>query len=376
MRVLATVLGLLGTIAIVGSIVDSMLIARSKKSRLTSFIGLCVLLVAKAPLRLLPSYGWRDRWLSGVAPVAMLLQLAIYGVLLILTLGLWIFGVTDLSFGDALYQSGSTFTTLGIVEPVNIPSTIITFVAAFLGLVVIAIFIGYLLALLGMYSDRESMISRLSADAGDPAWGPQVLLRGAALGRSLGETIQSADWINWMAQVRTNTLTNPGLAMFRSSSPSRHWVIAIQAMLDATSLKMAIAPKSATPDDVQLLSSGIVTLGILNRRTVHNWFTEDAVLKILSGQDDETRSLTESLLADDEWKIGWDALCQMGIARASQERAVKPMFLKLRGLYASDAQTLARKLHAIRAPWSGTRAFTEPSVFPETPLTRSGGSLT
>jgi hypothetical protein len=123
MRVLATILGVLGTIVIVGSIVDSMLVARAKKSRLASFIGSFVLFVAKAPLRVLPSYRWRDRWLSGVAPVAMLLQLAIYGVLLIVTLGLWIFGVTDLSLGNSLYQSGSTFTTLGIVEPVNIPST-------------------------------------------------------------------------------------------------------------------------------------------------------------------------------------------------------------------------------------------------------------
>jgi hypothetical protein len=374
MRVLATILGILGTIVIVGSIVDSMLVARSKKSRLASVIGSFVLFVAKAPLRVLPSYGWRDRWLCGVAPVAMLLQLAIYGVLLIVTLGLWIFGVTDLSLGNSLYQSGSTFTTLGIVEPVNVPSTIITFVAAFLGLVVIAVFIGYLLALLGMYSDRETMISRLSADAGDPAWGPQILLRGAALGRTPSETIPSSEWNNWMTQVRTNTLTNPGLAMFRSSSPHRHWVIAIQAMLDATSLKMAIAPKAATPDDVQLLSSGIVTLGILNRRTVHNWSTEDAVLKILSGKADRADSPTESLLADDEWKLGWDALCQMGVARSSTERSVKPMFLQLRELYAADALTLARKLHAVRAPWSGTRAFTERIVFPESPMTLNGGA--
>ncbi len=151
-------------------------------------------------------------------------------------------------------------------------------------------------------------------------------------------------------------------------------MIAIQAMLDATSLKMAIAPKSATPDDVQLLSSGIVTLGILNRRTVHNWSTEDAVLKILSGKADRTGSPTESLLADDEWKLGWDALCEMGVARPSAESSVKPMFLQLRELYASDANTLARKLHAIRAPWSGTRAFTEPVVFPESPGTRNGGT--
>jgi hypothetical protein len=145
-------------------------------------------------------------------------------------------------------------------------------------------------------------------------------------------------------------------------------------MLDATSLKMAIAPKAATPDDVQLLSSGIVTLGILNRRTVHNWSTEDAVLKILSGKADRADSPTESLLADDEWKLGWDALCQMGVARSSTERSVKPMFLQLRELYAADALTLARKLHAVRAPWSGTRAFTEPIVFPESPMTLNGGA--
>jgi hypothetical protein len=143
-------------------------------------------------------------------------------------------------------------------------------------------------------------------------------------------------------------------------------------MMDATALKMAIAPESLTPDDVQLLSSGVVTLGVLNKRKVHNWNTEDAVLRIVRGKPDTTRAFVDPVLTDDEWKLGWDALCEMGVARASNEKSVRATFLALRELYAADAVALARKFNAIRSPWSGTRAFAEPVVFPETPLSLDG----
>lgn len=364
MRVFVFVLGAVGTLAVLAAIVDGMLSTRASRSRLGNGISYLVLQLGKIPMGLMRSYKARDRWLSAAAPVSLLLQLTMYAVLLIFTLGLMVWGSTDLDWIKAFYQSGSTFTTLGIVEPINTVSAIVCFLAAFLGLVVIAIFIGFLLGIFGMYNDREIPMARLAAIAGEPAWGPQVLARSAVIGCDLDEAINSHDWLDWTIQVRTNTLINPTFALFRSTSPSRHWVISQLAILDAVSLKLAIEPKKATPVDIQMLSGGAVTCGLLNKRKIHNWETEAYIVKVLA-EKPQAGELQSAGLSDAEWTQGWLELTKHNIVKPAQEKLIRERFIALRKLYFRDVYDLAYKHNAIRAPWSGERRFNDLVIFPE-----------
>lgn len=364
MRVFAFVVGSLGTLIVLAAIVDGMLITRASRSRLGKAISFVVLAIAKLPLRLMRSYSLRDRWLSGVAPVSLLLQLTTYALLLIVTLGIMIWGCTDLDWANALYQSGSTFTTLGIVEPVNATSAVVTFIAAFLGLVVIAVFIGFLLGIFGMYNDRENLMARLAAVAGEPAWGPQVLARSTVIGCPLAESINSHDWLDWTIQVRTNTLINPTFGLFRSTSPRSHWVISQLAVLDAVSLKMAIEPQNASAVDIQLLSGGAVTFGMLSGKEVHNWHTEEKILSVLTQSVASAETHTAGL-SEEEWKQGWNELVTNKVVASEDEAQILSRFISLRQLYFAEAYQLAWKHHAICAPWSGPRRFSEPVIFPE-----------
>jgi hypothetical protein len=364
MRVFAFVIGSLGTLAVLGAIVDGMLITRASRSRLGKTMSFVVLALAKLPLRMMSSYVVRDRWLTGVAPVSLLLQLSIYALLLIFTLGLMVWGATDLDWGNSLYQSGSTFTTLGIVEPVNVLSTVVTFIAAFLGLVVIAIFIGFLMGIFSMYNDRENLMARLAAVAGEPAWGPQVLARSAVIGSPLAESINSADWLDWTIQVRTNTLINPTFGLFRSTSSQRHWVISQLAVLDAVSLKLAIDPANAQPIDIQMLSGGAVTFGVLTNNKIHNWQTEEYIVGVLNQRPAVSADIDGGLSAD-EWARGWNDLVRGNIVSAKKEEEIRHRFFRLRELYVQNAYSLARQHNAVRAPWSGQRRFDEPVLFPE-----------
>lgn len=364
MRAFAFVLGSIGTLIVLAAIVDGMLITRASRSKLGNAMSFVVLATARLPLRLMRSYLARDRWLSAVAPVSLLMELSIYALLLILTLGVMMWGATDLDIANSLYQSGSTFTTLGIVEPVNLLSAIVTFIAAFLGLVVIAIFIGFLLGIFGMYNDRENLMARLAAVAGEPAWGPQVLARSAAIGCSLDDAINSQDWLDWTIQVRTNTLINPSFGLFRSTSPTRHWIISQLAVLDAVSLKLAIEPQNATPIDIQMLSGGVVSCGVLNGRRVHNWQTEEYIVEVLKNKPTSSQDSSAGLTIE-EWKQGWETLLENKVVKASQEQTIHQRFTQLRQLYYSDAYDIAYKQFAICAPWSGPRPYPEPVMFPE-----------
>lgn len=361
MRSVVFVLGCIGTFGLVFAMVQSMLISRSSRNFISNGVNGIVKAFAQLPLRLIRSYEARDRWLSTAAPGALLLQLTVYAVLFIFTLGLMVWGSSELSFANAIYQAGSTFTTLGIVLPVTPVSTAVTFLAAFLGLVVVAVFIGYLLAMYGMYSDREATMARLSTFAGEPAWGPEFLARANRIGRPLGQEPDSAVVLDWVSQLRLNQVMNPVLSQFRSPSPNRHWIITLLAALDAVALRLALGESVDIPSDIQLITEGSLTLGLCDGVREHNWTIERQVLGAVREPVPASHPHT---LTDDEWSAGWSELLAGGLQPQVAEAEVRARFELLRACYYGHAQALSRRLHAVRAPWSGERDFAAPVVWP------------
>ncbi len=364
MRVLIAILGVVATLWVFMAIVKVMLVPRGSRSVVVASVNGFVRAVSTAPLSMIKGYKLRDRWLAGAAPMAVLLELVAYVVLLILTLGLVVYGTTSLSVVDSLYQSGATLTTLGIVEPVNVPSTITTFVAAFFGLVVIAIFIGYLLAILGAFTSREGPMARLALLSGEPAWGPEILARGYATGMPADSAPDCEAWTGWVTETRMNTQVNAVLAHFRSTSPHRHWIISLLAVLDATALRISIA-NAAKPEEIRLIGAGTVAASVLSgRRNVHNWQVEDAVQVILDNPGAMPLGGRPHLSPQD-LDDAWTALRQVDFPLPDDMAGATQRFLGLRCLYADDVLALADRLQAVPAPWSGERNPPMATIWPE-----------
>jgi hypothetical protein len=360
MRIFATIMGSLGTLALLIAMVQSMLITRNSRNLLSTAVSVTVRFLAQMPLRLLPTYRGRDRWLSFVAPVTLLLQLAVYAVLFILTLGLMMWGTTTLTWNESLYQAGSTFTTLGIVEPVNAASAAISFLAAFLGLVVIAVFIGYLMAIYGMYANREAVMARVSTFSGVPAWGPEFIARSSRLGKPIASAPNTQLMLDWISQLRLNQEINPILAEFRSTYPNRHWLISLVAVLDAVSLRLAFGKSDDIAGDIQLLTEGAITLGISHGVHERNWDIESALFTALK----ENVSVPPSL-SDEEWSAGWTEMTLAGATTGLDESTIRSRFESLRSTYIQHALPLAIRYHAVRAPWTGERTPATPILWPE-----------
>lgn len=350
---------------ILGGIVEAMLVSRSTRSRLVLGINAVVLSIAEAPLRFLRRYEARDRWLTGVGPGSLLVQLTIYAVLLIFSLGLMVYGTTTLTLRESLYQSGSTFTTLGIVEPTNDPSALISYLAAFLGLVVIAIFIGYLMSLYSMYSDRETPMARLSSTAGEPAWGPEILVRSALLRRKPEQAFDASQWIDWMSHVRMNIGVNPVFGLFRSPSSRRHWVTTMLAIMDAASLRLALSTPETFSDDCQLIAEGTCALAHIRGEKLYSWEIEQAIVTFVEGPSTNTADPSLCGLTTDELSIGLRELEGAGLLSPQDANRVTETFIQIRALYFENAYLLVHQHHAVRAPWSGARKFSSDVIFPE-----------
>ncbi len=375
MRVASLVLGIVLTAWVVFTMVQAMLIPRVRRRPVSRISLTLVAFAVRGPIMLMRSYTLQDRWLSGAAAVALLLQLIVYMALLICTMGLVVYGSSPLSLGDSFYQSGATVTTLGIVQPVDNASTVACFVAAFLGLVVIAVFIGYLMALYGNYGSRESPMARLSMLAGEPAWGPQILARSHALGLA-SEPIPGVDsWISWTSDLRVNQLVNPVLGWFRSTSPNRHWCIALLALMDATAMRISVSDKQPDAQSVMLITEGTLTLGCLADHPVAsaprtcNWDLERVLLN-----PDSVDGGADPALTREEWDHAVDYLVSVGIPAPQDRERSWRRFATIRSYYAPMALDIARTMCAVPAPWSGSRRPALPVQWPELAQSNAGRS--
>ena len=356
MRHLALAVGIITTAWVLLALLTNMLVPRSTNLRLARVINAIVWRSAVAPLPMLRTYRQQDRWLAGAAPVAVLLQLVAYAIALIGTLGLMVWGTTTLSWTDAFYQSGATFTTLGIVVPSDSAGIVVTFIAAFLGLVLVAVFVGYLIGLYSSYGVRESLMVRLAAEAGEPAWGPEIVARSHSIGAEFGAVPVPDTWIDWVTQLRTAQQVTPVLGQFRSTSPARHWVISLLAVLDATALQAALRPDVLTATQIKLLAVGADTLRALAAGSGRDLSSigelETSVVAALRGARAE---LGAAGLDAQEWAAGVARLVESGAATQQQLDDAGGRFCAIRALYADAAYALARAFHAVPAPWSGPR---------------------
>ena len=368
MRTLAYIVGVVLTAGVTIAAIASMVVPRATRSGLAHIVTKSVLMFTRFPLRAMRTYRMQDRWLRIAAPISVLVQLAIYVFLIIVGMAFVIYGQTHLTWKQAAWQSASTVTTLGSVESVNGPSAITVSIGAFLGLVVIAVFMGYLVGLYSAYVARESLMARFSQLGGEPAWGPLVLARSAALSGHPASLLDCESWQTWMADVRLGQQASPVLAHFRSPDPLRHWVTTLLAILDATSLALGLGIVEDRAAAIRVLAEGTITLRVLNRNGVSqerlNWQFEKYVLDVLNGT--ATPSPPQATkVSDEEWNAAVGVLVGMGAANRTSLESSRSTFDSLRVLYATDACELANHLHAARGPWSGERRFDVPVLWPD-----------
>lgn len=361
-------MGVVLTAGVTIAAIASMVVPRATRSGLAHIVTKSVLIVTRFPLRAMRTYKMQDRWLRMAAPISVLVQLAIYVFLIIVGMAFVIYGQTHLTWKQAAWQSASTVTTLGSVESVNGPSAITVSIGAFLGLVVIAVFMGYLVGLYSAYVARESLMARFSQIGGEPAWGPMVLARSAALSGQPASLLDCENWQTWMADVRLGQQASPVLAHFRSPDPLRHWVTTLLAILDATSLALGLGIAQDRAAAIRVLAEGTITLRVLNRKGVGqerlNWQFEKYVLDVLNGTATPNPAASTKV-SDEEWNAAVGVLVGMGAATRASLESSRSTFDALRDLYASDACALASHLHAVRGPWSGERRFELPVLWPD-----------
>ncbi len=239
-RIVAAILGLLVVYGALRSAVRTLLTPRSIRDPITTYVFVLIRRLFDLRLRWQRTYERRDHWMAYYAPVSLLCLLLVY--LFLVQIGfmflLWASGQT--TWRDAFTISGSSLLTLGFANGSTFLQIVLDFLAAAIGLILVALVIAYLPTMYSAYSKRERAVTLLEVMAGKPPSAITMLLR-YYRNNGLDELGSSwATWGEWFAHLEESHTALAPLVFFRSSRPEHSWVTAAGTILDAASLTLAV----------------------------------------------------------------------------------------------------------------------------------------
>ena len=340
MRIAAAVLGAVLVGAVWVNVAMTLVIPRGR----IGFIKIVDRLVDRAYTaagRLVRSWERRDALLASqpIATLGLLLATWLAGFVIGFGLLLWLPGG---HLPGALREAGSSLFTLGFAARTGAGPTVVDFLAAASGLVVVALQIAYLPTLYAAYNRRETQVTLFVPRAGAPAWGPELLAR-AQMANGVDQlTFIYQDWERWSADVAESHSSYPSLLRFRSPEPHSSWVVSQLAALDAAALHLAACPATAPFTAGLCVQMGFTCLRKLTR-----------TLRIPVDEDPRPDGPIE--LTWDEFLEGWERITSVGFP---VERSAEETWRHFRGWrvnYETAAYRLAYGLDAVPARWSGGR---------------------
>jgi hypothetical protein len=301
----------------------------------------------------------RDRILAWQAPMSLLVRLAVWLGMLIVGFALLLLPSMKGHLGQAVSEAGSSVFTLGYAVPASGDSTTLEYLAAFTGLVVIGLQVGYLPTLYSAFNKRETEVTLLSSRAGVPSWGPELLAR-SRWGIQDGNTAPVLatlffTWERWAAEVAESHTTYFTLTRFRSPRPLSHWLTALIAVMDAAALHLAVAPSQEPKLAPRLaLRMGFVALEQIARsmrQPVPDEPDPDAPISLTFADFQEATAM----LREVDYPI------------ESSDEEAWPNFRGWRANYDATALLLARQLDAPPALWTGPRRWPSTPIAPRRP---------
>jgi hypothetical protein len=190
-----------------------------------------------------------------------------------------------------------------------------------------------------------------------PAWGPEILARYAQVGMEDELIPLFSGWERWAADITESHTSYPLLVFFRSTRPQLNWLVSLIAVMDAAALRLALNPSQSQSQVRMALRAGFTCLR--------------AIAEV------ESIPYDHDPLPDDPIRLSYkeflDGIARMNAEGYVMERTAEQAWPHFRGWrvnYESIAYTLAYRIEAVPARWSGPRRTPTATIDVVTPLDR------
>jgi hypothetical protein len=359
-RIVAAVIGGLLVLTSMSSLAGTLIVSRQVSSRLTRWVDRTVDRSYQLVVRHYADYLRRDRTLATQPAAIVLGQLAAWLFVAYTGFALLFWPFTAHGVVSAFIDAGSSLFTLGFAVPAGAVPAVIVFIAAAIGLVIVALQIAYLPTLYAAFNRRETDVALLNARGGFPSWGPELLARthyALGSGMSTLDTMPDlyAQWERWASDVAESHTTYLPLVRFRTPGAYSSWVTALLAVLDSAALFLALSPKTAPEVPARLcLRSGFVCF---NRIANAMGFKTP-----MEADPDAGISLTY-----DEFLEAVARMREVDFPIERDPAEAWPEFVGWRVNYERAAYAVAAAVYAVPAKWSGPRKHKTASIAPLRP---------
>lgn len=268
--VVSMVAGVLLVVVVLDSAVRTFVLPRGVVVPYTSAVFIGIRRAFNVFARQSRTYEARDRVMALYAPTALVVLPATWLVLVLGGFMLMFHGLGVTSWREAFGESGSSLLTLGFVHPRDVPTTVLAFCEAALGLFLLALLISYLPTIYSAFSRREILVAHLTARAGAPPSPVDLLVRAHRIERLYDLDDLWVSWQLWFAEVEETHTSLASLTFFRSPKPDRSWVTASGVVLDAAALVNSTIEGPWQPMAALCIRSGFTAL-----RSVADFFGID-----------------------------------------------------------------------------------------------------
>jgi len=325
------------------SAISTFVLPRSARSQLNRIVFGVLRRAFETILHLVKTYERRDAIMAYYAPIAIMLLLPAWYVLISLGYAAmyWALGMGD-AF-TVLRLSGVSLIGLGFDASDTLVSTILVFTEAILGLILVALLIAYLPTMYSAFSRREQVVNMLEVRAGSPPSAPEMLLR---FHRNQGLE-KLADywkiWEAWFADIEESHTTLSALVFFRSPRAENSWLTAAGAVLDAASITL-----SAIEIPYEISAALCIRAGFLAFRRIANYFD-------IPNPQDPHFPQDRICVEREEFEAVLDQLAAAGLPLKPDREQAWKNFAGWRVNYDRSLILLCGLIMAPTAPWSGDR---------------------
>jgi hypothetical protein len=205
-------------------------------------------------------YEQRDGILAFYAPISLISLLPVWMFLVWIGFSSMFWAIEGGSPFNAFRISGSDLFTLGFASSENTFVTMLGFMEAMVGLMLVALLIAYLPSMYNAFSRREAAVSMLEVRAGSPPSAVEMLARYSRLHGldKLGQQWEA--WETWFTEIEESHTSLAALVFFRSPRPERSWVSAAGAVMDAAALTRSSVDIPADPRADLCIRAGFIAL--------------------------------------------------------------------------------------------------------------------
>jgi hypothetical protein len=243
------------------SAVVTLILPRSAPDLITRLVFISVRRLFNLRLKHLKTYRERDRLMAFFAPVGLisLVPVWLFLVMVGFTFMVWSLGQTGVYISFRI--SGSSLLTLGFADrPDSLAITLLEFLEAALGMMLVALVIAYLPTVYSAFSRRETLVTLLDVRAGLPPSAVEMLVRYHRIHGLEQLKDEWQTWETWFADIEESHTSLPALVFFRSPLPERSWVTASGAVMDTAALSLAAVDIPANAPAALCIRAGYLAL--------------------------------------------------------------------------------------------------------------------